>query len=89
MISSPAYGTVYLKDWLRHRDGRSYLGLRGRIEPGDAKEVLGHRTAAHESNWFVTVIGADSRMIILGCQIRAIETHSSDADNFGGTVLVV
>lgn len=72
-------GTLYLKDWIRH-EGISYLAVRGYLRLLTDQEHFGFKVRGTESNWGVEVASADrSRvMIVLGCQVRAVQTHEVD-----------
>lgn len=70
-VTQDFMGTVFLKDWLRWHDGRSYIGLVGKISIIQDEALVGFRTKGGESNWVARIEGpSEDAVVILGCQVR-------------------
>jgi hypothetical protein len=71
------YGTVLLKDWFRHIDGRNYCGVTGTVSVFSDIEATGFESKGGH-NWMAHVTGSDDTQItILGCQIKAFTKHGN------------
>lgn len=81
-------GVVYLQEWIKHRDGRQYIGVAGRISILSDTELLGFKVKGTETNWCARVEGKENAMNILGCQVRAVEV-TDDLSGPMADVLVV
>ncbi len=69
---------VTCSDWFYAPDGRQYKAAWGTVKAVyDAEKVLGIRTNARSTNWYLEV----GCMIIAGCQIHYIA--SCETCNFG------
>lgn len=70
---SHRFGIVILKDWIQSPESSHNVHqVAGPIELVTAKEDFGFQPKGNETNWAVKVGTEDRKLIILGCQIRAI-----------------
>jgi hypothetical protein len=69
-----ARGAVMLNDWIKIPPGDQVMAIIGRLELV-TKESLGvSEVGSRDSTWALAVSGAQSTMLVLGCQIRAVLT---------------
>jgi hypothetical protein len=74
------HGTVILKDWISTLDDRQVKRLTGRCTMVEDVDLVGFKTRGNESNWAVRVCGDTEQWTVLGCQIRAVVAHPSEAE---------
>ncbi len=72
------YGTVFLKDWQKHIDGRDYCGITGIISVYSDVEAVGFESKGGH-NWMARIDGPTESFTILGCQIRSFVTHAAQS----------
>lgn len=67
-------GAVILKDWMPSvRTGRVSRVIAGkRVDILKQDELVGFHVKGNESNWIAIVSGDTERVVILGCQVRAV-----------------
>jgi len=65
-------GTVVLKEWMRWLDDKQYLGFYGVVKIVENKDVLGFTMRGQDSSFTAVISGKQSKVNVLGCQIRAI-----------------
>lgn len=81
-------GSIVLKDWMRWRDGRSFIGFTGKISILQDTELVGFKSKGNESNWVARIAGATESVNILGCQIRGAVVHEVSREPAADYLLV-
>lgn len=72
------YGSVLLKDWITDLKDRQVRRITGTCSLVRDEDYVGFKTRGTESNWAIRVVGGSQQWTILGCQIRAVVTHSRE-----------
>lgn len=81
-ITQNFHGTVHFKNWFAFIDGNSYMGVCGTVSIVRAVDLVGFEPQGTESNWVARVASDDGETVvtILGCQVRAVTSHSESME---------
>jgi hypothetical protein len=72
-------GLVVLKQFNTYPDGKSYVGVAGKVSIQRDKDLVGFEVRGGDTaNWALRVDGPSGSVTILGCQVRMV--HQFDRE---------